>query len=113
LKIYEGGSHGICTTEKSRINEDLLAFAQAAASAGMQRSPGFSRRVGAWPPNRKSRVPASPQLPVAEMTADSPGAHDENSHFPGAFSFQAHPSACVVVGVNGRRRRPPSDSIFL
>jgi non-heme chloroperoxidase len=26
LIIYEGGSHGICTTEKDRINADLLAF---------------------------------------------------------------------------------------
>jgi non-heme chloroperoxidase len=26
LKVYKGGSHGICTTEKDRINQDLLAF---------------------------------------------------------------------------------------
>jgi non-heme chloroperoxidase len=26
LKIYKGGSHGICTTEKDQINADLLAF---------------------------------------------------------------------------------------
>jgi non-heme chloroperoxidase len=26
LKIYEGAPHGLCTTEKSRVNEDLLAF---------------------------------------------------------------------------------------
>jgi non-heme chloroperoxidase len=26
LKVYKGGSHGICTTEKSQVNEDLLAF---------------------------------------------------------------------------------------
>jgi non-heme chloroperoxidase len=26
LKIYRGGSHGICTTQKERVNEDLLAF---------------------------------------------------------------------------------------
>lgn len=26
LKIYKGGSHGICTIEKNRVNEDLLAF---------------------------------------------------------------------------------------
>lgn len=26
LKVYHGGSHGICTTEKDKINEDLLAF---------------------------------------------------------------------------------------
>jgi non-heme chloroperoxidase len=26
LIIYEGGAHGICTTEKDRVNNDLLAF---------------------------------------------------------------------------------------
>ncbi|WP_435954650.1 alpha/beta fold hydrolase [Dryocola sp. BD626] len=26
LKVYPGGSHGICTTEKDQINADLLAF---------------------------------------------------------------------------------------
>ncbi|MCE0800095.1 alpha/beta hydrolase [Buttiauxella sp. S04-F03] len=26
FKVYEGGSHGICTTEKDRVNDDLLAF---------------------------------------------------------------------------------------
>jgi non-heme chloroperoxidase len=26
LKIYEGGPHGMCTTMKDRVNEDLLAF---------------------------------------------------------------------------------------
>ena len=26
LKIYEGGSHGIATTHKDRLNQDLLAF---------------------------------------------------------------------------------------
>jgi non-heme chloroperoxidase len=26
LKIYPGGSHGMCTTQKDEINEDLLAF---------------------------------------------------------------------------------------
>ncbi len=26
LKIYQGGSHGICTTQKDQVNEDLLAF---------------------------------------------------------------------------------------
>jgi non-heme chloroperoxidase len=26
LLIYASGSHGICTTEKDRINADLLAF---------------------------------------------------------------------------------------
>jgi len=28
LKIYEGGAHGICTTEKERVNADILAFIQ-------------------------------------------------------------------------------------
>ena len=26
LKVYEGGSHGICSTEKDRVNADLLEF---------------------------------------------------------------------------------------
>jgi non-heme chloroperoxidase len=26
LKAYKGGSHGMCTTEKDKVNEDLLAF---------------------------------------------------------------------------------------
>lgn len=26
LVVYKGGSHGICTTEKDRVNSDLLAF---------------------------------------------------------------------------------------
>jgi non-heme chloroperoxidase len=26
LEIYKGGSHGICTTEKDRVNSDLFAF---------------------------------------------------------------------------------------
>jgi non-heme chloroperoxidase len=26
LKIYKGGSHGMCTTQKDQVNEDLLAF---------------------------------------------------------------------------------------
>jgi non-heme chloroperoxidase len=26
LKIYKGGSHGMCTTEKDKVNADLLAF---------------------------------------------------------------------------------------
>jgi non-heme chloroperoxidase len=29
LKVYEGGSHGICTTEKNRVNADLLEFLAA------------------------------------------------------------------------------------
>ena len=26
LKVYKGGSHGMCTTQKNQVNEDLLAF---------------------------------------------------------------------------------------
>jgi non-heme chloroperoxidase len=26
LKVYKGGPHGLCTTMKDQINEDLLAF---------------------------------------------------------------------------------------
>jgi non-heme chloroperoxidase len=26
LLVYQGGSHGMCSTEKNRVNEDLLAF---------------------------------------------------------------------------------------
>src|SRR5438045_6544690 len=26
LKVYEGAPHGVCTTQKDRVNEDLLAF---------------------------------------------------------------------------------------
>lgn len=29
LKVYPGGSHGICTTEKDKINQDLLVFLQS------------------------------------------------------------------------------------
>jgi len=29
LKIYEGAPHGMCTTHKDQINEDLLAFIKA------------------------------------------------------------------------------------
>lgn len=29
LKVYPGGSHGICTTHKQQINDDLLAFIQS------------------------------------------------------------------------------------
>jgi len=30
LVVYKGGSHGICTTEKDRVNSDLLAFIKEA-----------------------------------------------------------------------------------
>jgi non-heme chloroperoxidase len=29
LKVYKGGSHGICSTQKHQVNEDLLAFFKA------------------------------------------------------------------------------------
>ena len=29
LKVYVGGSHGICTTHKQQINGDLLNFIQS------------------------------------------------------------------------------------
>jgi len=29
LKVYKGGPHGLCTTMKDRVNEDLLAFAKS------------------------------------------------------------------------------------
>lgn len=28
LKVYKGGSHGMCTTQKDQVNEDLLAFSK-------------------------------------------------------------------------------------
>jgi non-heme chloroperoxidase len=29
LKVYKGAPHGLCTTEKDKMNEDLLAFIKA------------------------------------------------------------------------------------
>jgi len=29
LKVYKGGPHGICSTQKDQVNEDLLAFFKA------------------------------------------------------------------------------------
>ena len=26
LKVYDGAPHGMCTTEKEKVNQDLLAF---------------------------------------------------------------------------------------
>jgi non-heme chloroperoxidase len=31
LKVYKGAPHGLCTTHKNQVNEDLLAFCKAAA----------------------------------------------------------------------------------
>ena len=29
LKVYKGAPHGMCTTQKDEVNEDLLAFVKA------------------------------------------------------------------------------------
>jgi non-heme chloroperoxidase len=29
LKVYKGASHGMCTTEKDKVNADLLSFIKA------------------------------------------------------------------------------------
>ena len=29
LKVYKGSSHGMCTTEKDRVNAELLEFIKA------------------------------------------------------------------------------------
>jgi non-heme chloroperoxidase len=29
LKVYQGAPHGLCTTHKDRVNQDLLAFIKA------------------------------------------------------------------------------------
>ena len=28
LKVYKGAPHGMCTTEKDKVNQDLLAFVE-------------------------------------------------------------------------------------
>src|SRR5258706_12660228 len=33
LKVYNGAPHGMCTTLKDRVNEDLLAFIKALPTA--------------------------------------------------------------------------------
>jgi non-heme chloroperoxidase len=35
LFVYKGGAHGICTTEKDRVNADLLAFINAQAAVAV------------------------------------------------------------------------------
>ena len=37
LKVYPGASHGMCTTEKDKVNADLLAFARAQGPDAPQR----------------------------------------------------------------------------
>jgi len=34
LKVYKGAPHGLCTTLKDRVNEDLFAFIQGKSAAG-------------------------------------------------------------------------------
>ena len=29
FKVYKGGSHGMCTTQKNEVNADLLAFIES------------------------------------------------------------------------------------
>jgi non-heme chloroperoxidase len=29
LKVYKGGAHGMCSTQKDEVNADLLAFLKA------------------------------------------------------------------------------------
>jgi non-heme chloroperoxidase len=29
LKVYKGASHGLCTTHKNQVSEDLLTFIKA------------------------------------------------------------------------------------
>jgi non-heme chloroperoxidase len=33
LKVYSGAPHGLCTTEKDKVNTDLLAFIEAKTQA--------------------------------------------------------------------------------
>ena len=35
LVVYKGGAHGICTTEKDRVNADVLAFIREGQNAGV------------------------------------------------------------------------------
>src|SRR5690606_1775120 len=44
LKVYPGASHGMCTTVKDRINEDLLAFFNEASGRVADRSTSVDRR---------------------------------------------------------------------
>ena len=37
LKVYPGGPHGLCTTLKDQVNEDLLAFIKSLQSAWRNR----------------------------------------------------------------------------
>ena len=34
LKVYKGAPHGLCTTEKTRVNQDLLEFCKGAVQEG-------------------------------------------------------------------------------
>ena len=39
LKVYKGAPHGMCTTLKDQVNEELLNFIELASSAGKSASP--------------------------------------------------------------------------
>jgi non-heme chloroperoxidase len=34
LKVYKGAPHGLCTTHKDQINEELLAFIKSGTTVG-------------------------------------------------------------------------------
>jgi non-heme chloroperoxidase len=34
LRVYKGAPHGMCTTHKDQVNEDLLAFIKSGAKTG-------------------------------------------------------------------------------
>ena len=36
LKVYKGASHGMCTTHKDQVNQDLLAFIKSDAKLARQ-----------------------------------------------------------------------------
>ena len=46
LIVYPGGAHGICTTEKDRVNADLLAFIQEETGKSRGATSRAARRVG-------------------------------------------------------------------
>jgi non-heme chloroperoxidase len=43
LVVYEGGDHGICSTQKDRVNQDLFGFFRETAPARQQGEPAVSR----------------------------------------------------------------------
>jgi hypothetical protein len=51
LKVYKGAPHGLCTTLKDQVNEDLLAFfkASTSVSADAEHAAARSRRSRSKP----------------------------------------------------------------